>query len=59
VDRLGLQYRAIGATSSGPDPNGVEIAVEESDSDPDFIHITLPVGLERRIFGRIRVSVIP
>jgi hypothetical protein len=49
----------IGATSSGPDSNGVEITVEESGSDADFIRIALLAGSERRIFGRIRVSVIP
>ena len=50
---------ALGATSSVPDTNGVQITVEENDAAPDFIRITLPVGLERRIFGRIRVSFIP
>jgi chondroitin-sulfate-ABC endolyase/exolyase len=50
---------APGATSSVPDANGVQITVEENDAAPDFILITLPVGLERRIFGRVRVSFIP
>jgi hypothetical protein len=50
---------AIEATSSGPDMNGVQITIEENDAAPDFIRITLPAGLERRVFGRMRVTAIP
>lgn len=49
----------IGANSSETDLNGVQITVEENNSEPDVIRITLPVGSNHRIFGRIRASAIP
>lgn len=49
----------IGESSSGPDSNGVQVTVEENDSDPDVIRIFLPAGAGRRAFGRIRLSVMP
>jgi chondroitin-sulfate-ABC endolyase/exolyase len=62
-DDLGTQTAwtdvAIGATTSGPDPSGIEVTVEENGSDLDFIRVTIPVGFMGRIFGRIYVSLTP
>ena len=46
---------AIGATSSGPDANGITITIEENGPSPDSITVVLPFSLttQPRLFARL------
>ncbi len=46
----------IGASSIGPDVNGVTVGVAENAAAPDSITVTVPRGLNTRLFGRLQVT---